>query len=88
MSNIVRRRSPLGKGDGLQHALLDRLARLFRQPRAEQPADQGERLPFECVAHLAAALPSGSRSNTGPKRRNGPLVNTRAWRKWRPAIHS
>ena len=32
--------------------------------------------------------PSDSRSNTGPKRRNGPLVNTRDWRKCRPAIHS
>ena len=82
----------LGEGDGFEDALAHDLARLGRQPRAEQAAHQGERLPFEGVAHLradgAAGRSIGSRSNTGPKRRNGPLVKTRAWRKWRPWIHS
>ena len=34
--------------------LPDHLARLAREPRAEQAAHQGERLPVEGVAHLAA----------------------------------
>ena len=42
------------KGGGLQHALLDRLANLARQALAKQPADPGQRLPFQGVAHLAA----------------------------------
>src|SRR5580698_7581066 len=44
----------LGEGDGLEDALAHDLARLARQPRAEQAAHQGERLPVEGVAHLAA----------------------------------
>ena len=84
----VGRARALGEGDGFEDALAHDLARLGRQPGAEQAADQGERLPFEGVAHPRPPAPSGSRSNTGPKRRNGPLVKTRAWRKWRPWIHS
>src|ERR1700736_3972286 len=45
----------LGEGDGFEDALAHHLARLARQPRAEQAAHQGERLPFEGVAHLRAA---------------------------------
>jgi hypothetical protein len=45
----------LGEGDSLEDALAYRLARLGHQPRAEQTAKQGERLPFQGVAHLAAA---------------------------------
>ena len=44
----------LGEGDGLEDALAHDLARLARQPRAEQAAHQGERLPVEGVAHAAA----------------------------------
>ena len=51
----------LGEGDGLEDALAHHLARLARQPRAEQAAHQGERLPVEGVAHLRAAGAAPSR---------------------------
>ena len=62
------------------------VARLARQPLAEQPARSRSAAPIR--AHSSPwprrrPESSGSRSNTGPKRRNGPLVKTRAWRKWR-----
>jgi hypothetical protein len=44
----------LGERHRFEDALGHHLARLGRQPRAEQAADQGERLPFEGVAHLAS----------------------------------
>ena len=50
----VGRALALGEGDGFEDALAHDLARLGGQPRAEQAADQGERLPFEGVAHLAS----------------------------------
>src|SRR5262245_66651710 len=43
----------LGEGDGFEDALAPDLARLARQPCAEQAADQGERLVLERVRHLA-----------------------------------
>ena len=46
----------LGEGHRLQHALLDDGARLRRELLAEQPADEGQRLPLERVGDLAAGL--------------------------------
>ena len=82
-------RVPSCKGDGLQGALADRLTRLGRQPCAEQRGRPSSTAPIRVRSVTCEPpLPSDSRSNTGPKRRNGPFVNTRDWRKCRPAIHS
>ena len=50
---------PSYKGDGLQGALANRLTRLSRESGAERAADQAQRLPFECVRHVRAAIAVG-----------------------------
>ncbi len=52
----LARTLPTRKGDGLQGALPNRLTRLGREPCAECAADQAQRLPFECVGDVRAAL--------------------------------